>query len=87
MPSENWNIIDSRKERLGSCGQKGISNVSSTSLQASLASLCGRVPMPVVKKGVNISKILFPAFYQYLKIKVNFITRKNTSLSLKIGRK
>jgi hypothetical protein len=46
--------MNSRKDNAGSCGQKGMSNVCSTSLQASAASVCGRLPIPVVEKGVNM---------------------------------
>jgi hypothetical protein len=56
MPSEYWGIIHSRKESRGSCGQNGISKVSRTSLQASSGTRWGRLPIPVVEKGLIIYK-------------------------------
>jgi hypothetical protein len=46
--------MNSWKDNARSCGQKGMSNVCRTSLQASAASVCGRLPIPVVEKGVNM---------------------------------
>lgn len=43
--------MDSRKERRGICGQKGTSNVLRIKWQAASGSVCGTLPMPVVKKG------------------------------------